>query len=491
MKRIIGLALLSGSACSAARPALPPAPPPRSASELVRWEKAPPLAPERDLQLDWNSRRVRLANGLGLTVISRPETQVTSLQLWLPSAADPSDGPVAVMTEALRAGTRTGTGTVLVNPRLAQESIGSYTEATGTTFTWRVLPRATQLALDLMADFVWHPVFDGEETRIRLRQELTSIQRSSTGRTHLANLARSALPGIEIPNPEQDARGLFKLGPKELKAVHRCAVSPEGAELVVVGPNEIERVVEWASASFAELTPDSEQADCAARGRSAAQKPLGTGRLDQIQFQIVYGGLFDPVMILVLPGPAPSSEDFVPFRLLAEVLQHRDAGSAQELRHMGATYGIQSRVNTSFPGLTLLELEGQLDPDQAQVALRRLIEDIRGVSETLTQPELDEVKRSWRNGFISSLVSNEGVASSALGQARRGRSPEALEGWPSELTQITLERCREVARRWLADAQPSVAVAGLPVKLVKGLGLGGRVRELYWTDELQEHKKGL
>jgi predicted Zn-dependent peptidase len=123
--------------------------------------------------------------------------------------------------------------------------------------------------------------------------------------------------------------------------------------------------------------------------------------------------------------------------------------------------------------------------------LRRLIEDIRGVSETLTQVELDQVKRSWRNGFVSSLASNEAVASSAIGQARRGRSPEAVKGWPSELTQITLERCRDVARRWLADAQPSVAVAGLPVKLVKGLGLGGRVRELYWTDELQEHKKGL
>jgi predicted Zn-dependent peptidase len=399
------------------------------------------------------------------------------------------------MVEALRAGTRTGPGVVLVNPRLAQESIGLHTEATGTTFTWRVLPRAAQLGLELLADFVQHPVFDEVETRIRLRQELSLIQRSSTGPTHLANLARGAIPGIAIPNPEQDARGILGLGPKELKEVHRCSVSAKGAELVVVGPNEIEPVIEWASAAFAELPRAPEQQACAssssARSRGAAQSSPGAGRLTQLQFQIVYGGAFDPVMIMVLPGPAPSSEDYLPFALLAEVLEHRDAGSAQELRHMGATYGIHARINAGFPELTLLELEGQLDPDQAQAALRRLVEDMRGVSGTLTQHELDEVKRRWRNGFISSLASNEALAASAIGEARRGRSPEAIKGWANELTQVTLERCRDVARRWLEDAQPSVAVAGVPVKLVRGLGLGGRVRELYWTNELQEHKKGL
>ena len=125
----------------------------------------------------------------------------------------------------------------------------------------------------------------------------------------------------------------------------------------------------------------------------------------------------------------------------------------------------------------------------AQSASRQLVQDIRSVSQTLTERELEDVKRRWRNGFINSFSSNEAVATFALWTLRSGRRPESLKTFPDELLGISLERCREVAARWLDDAQPSIAVAGVPVKLVRGLGLGARVREAYWTTELQGHKK--
>jgi len=56
---------------------------------------------------------------------------------------------------------------------------------------------------------------------------------------------------------------------------------------------------------------------------------------------------------------------------------------------------------------------------------------------------------------------------------------------------VSLEQCREVARRWFTPAQPAVTVAGVPVQLVRGLGMGVSVREMYWTDQLQEQKKAL
>lgn len=156
---------------------------------------------------------------------------------------------------------------------------------------------------------------------------------------------------------------------------------------------------------------------------------------------------------------------------------------------MGATYGIHTQVNRHYPHLTLLELSGQIEPGTAQNAIRQLVLDIRSLSQTLTERELEEVKRRWRNGFVNSFSSNDAVAGSALWALRSGRPPESLKTFPDELMRISLERCREVAARWLDGAQPSIAVAGVPVKLVRGLGLGARVREAYWTTELQEHKK--
>jgi predicted Zn-dependent peptidase len=140
---------------------------------------------------------------------------------------------------------------------------------------------------------------------------------------------------------------------------------------------------------------------------------------------------------------------------------------------------------------SLLELEGQVAPENAQAALRKLVEDIRSLSETLEERELEEVKRRARNALINSLSNNVGLAEQALVALRRGRPAESIKHLPDEIAQVSLARCRDVARRWLSRARPSIAVAGLPVKLVRGLGLRANVRRLYWTDRLQEPKKGL
>lgn len=477
------------AACAPARHPLPPAPPKKPASELAAWEAPPPLAPDAAVTLDWDIQQLTLDNGLSVNVIARPESEVTAIQLWVPSAADMSMGPVSVMGEALRAGTRRTPESVLVNPRLGLLPIQVWTDAAGSTFHWQVLPQASKVALELLGAFVQRPVFEPSEVRIRLQEQLAHIQRSSGTLNHVANLARNALPGLATPSPEEDARALIKLDPERLRALHRCTVQPSGAHLVVVGPVTPAHVFEWARAGVGEwkADPNADAAQC--RGMRATLVAGASTKLDQLELQIIYGGVSDPWLVMALPGPPPESDDSLPFALLSEILERRDAGSAQELRHMGATYGIHTQVNRHYPHLTLLELSGQIEPGTAQNAIRQLVLDIRSLSQTLTERELEEVKRRWRNGFVNSFSSNDAVAGSALWALRSGRPPESLKTFPDELMRISLERCREVAARWLDGAQPSIAVAGVPVKLVRGLGLGARVREAYWTTELQEHKK--
>jgi predicted Zn-dependent peptidase len=482
---LLALALVGCAGGATPLPEVPPAP----SSAVAHWQQPPPVAAEAELTLAMAVRRVTFDNGLSLTVVTRAGSNTTALQFLVPSAADVSEGRVAVMSDALRAGTRIDPQTVLVNPQLAYESIGISTRGVGTTFSWQVLTRATESALGLLGHFVFHPVFEPQETRERLQASLTSVQNNSGGPSHLANIARGSLPGLEVPTPEQDARGIFALTPELLDRVHRCVMSPAGAELVVVGPLAFERVEPWAKAAFGSIPVPAPAPDCG----DLAVQPLApeSVKLKQIELGIVYGGAFEPIVMMSMPGPAPSSPEYVAFALLAEVLEARDAGSAQSLRHMGATYGIHVKVNGSFPGMSLLEVEGQIEETHVQAAVRQVIEDVRGLAESLTSEQLEQVKRRLRNAYVNTLSSDGGIASAALWQLRRGQSPEALARWPNELMQISLEQCRAVARHWLSDAQPSVAVAGLPGKVVRGLNLSARVRSMRWTAAPQEYKKHL
>ena len=486
INRMLLALALAGCGAGAVAP-LPPVPP-AATDTADEWQEPPPVAPEGDIALDMAIRRVTFGNGLSVTVVTRAAgNDTTAIQFFVPSAGDRSEGKVAVMSDALRAGTRVDAKTVWVNPKLAFEPIGITTRPVGTTFSWQVLRRATEPALRLLGNFVFHPVFDPQETHDRLQASLTSVQNDSGGLSHLAKIARGALPGLEVPTPEQDARGIFKLTPELLERVHRCVMSPAGAELVVVGPLTFEQVEPWAEAAFGSTAVPGRAPSCA----DLAVLPLNpeSTRLEQIQLGIVYGGAFEPIVMMSMPGPAPSSPEYVAFALLTEVLEARDEGSAQSLRHMGATYGVHFTLNDAFPGMTLLEVQGQVEEVNVRTAVRQVIEDMRGLADTITAAQLDEVKRRWRNAYVNTLSSHASVASAALEQLRRGQSPEALARWPNELMQISLEQCREAARHWLSNVAPSIAVAGLPGKLAQGLNLSAHIRVMRWTDELQEQKK--
>jgi hypothetical protein len=262
---------------------------------------------------------------------------------------------------------------------------------------------------------------------------------------------------------------------------------PSGAELVVVSALPFERVEPWARSAFAGITTPNRDPSCGVF--DIASIDPASVKADRIELGIVWGGDFEPIVMMSLPGPGPRSPDLLPFALLSEVLQARDAGSAQELRHMGATYGIRFTLNDSYPGLTVLDVQGQIEEDNVQPAVRQVIEDMRGLADTLTPEQLDEVKRRWRNGYIGGLASNSSVARVALSSIRRGLPPESITSLPNEVMQVSIEQCRATARQWLSDAQPSIAVAGMPGKLVRGLNLSAHTRAMRWTYELQEHRK--
>jgi len=483
-KRSLLICCLVAGACAARKVAveLPGAPPPLGPRELEPWRRPPAPAPDVVRRLPLDVRRIALDNGMHVTVVPRPGTATTAIALHVPSMRDASDGPVAVMAEALRAGTHQAAGEMLINPKLgAPIQIG--TSNAGTVFSWEVLPRASALAVRLLAAFLLSPTFNPPDVTVQLRQALGRIERHSGSSDHMHDIVHAAFPGLKSPTPEDDAKGLIKLTPAILRQVHACTVRPEGAELVVVGPVTFEEVAAWAKVGLGGWRAMRPSADpsCAEWLRPQAPLHPEQARLSRTQLQIVYGE-FDPVMIVSVPGPDPTSEDYLAFSLLTEIVAARGAGASRALRDMGATYGVNGSLYDGYAGLSLFDLFGQIDPEVSQNALRSLVADIRTVAKTLGPNEFNPVARHWRNEVVNSLGSNTAVASWVFWQLRRKREASALPELLGEIARIDVARCRDVAERWLSSAQPSIGVMGLPGRFVDGLGLDVHVTKFYWTN---------
>jgi zinc protease len=484
LPRLCWVVLGLGITACATGSSLPAAPPPRSAAQLERWRTPPALAAEPELELQGNLQRVGLDNGLHVTVAARPESPSSVVRLWVPSAADKHHGPLVFVAEALRAGTEIEPGKVLVDPRLGESSIDIYTGRRGTEFEWQVLPRATEHALSLLGHFVLHPVFEHAELKIRMQRELAIIERYASSHYRIGDIARGALPLLEEPAPEQEAKRLFDLSPEGVRHLYRCSMRPEGAELVIVGPVSSEAALGWARRAFGKWRAGAQSGEtgCA----RPEPPPTAAPPLKEALVQLLAGAAGDPYIAVALPGPARESEDYAAFVLLAEVLKNRDQGSTMAIRHKGVSYGIDVDVSSMYQGFSLLELSGQLEESAAAAALRALVLDIRGLEQHTSEAELETAKRLSIAGYVETLRSDTGLAASVTWELQRGHPPEDVYAWPRTLRAVDLERCRQVALRWLSFAQPSIAVSGPPRGLTDDLDFPVTVRRRYWTWQKNE-----
>jgi hypothetical protein len=308
-----------------------------SPAQLAPWRQPPPLAPEEHLEVHLDIRHFKLASGVGVTVAETKGTS-TSISLRVPAARDRSQGAVTAMVKSLRAGTRDGSNAPFFNPQIALAPIGFWTDVAATTFVWRVPQHGTRQALSLLGSFVRDPFFAPNEVRLRLQQQLAAIRDSSDPLSQLRQLARAGIPGLERPSYEQDARGLFRLAPM-LKQIHRCALQPRDAELVVVGPVRPDDAVAWATSALGNWRADpvATALACADWVTPAFPEHPNQARRERPLLLEIFGLQGDPRIAIDVAGPAIDSVDYLPFELLAALLEEHRSGSAKVLRHAGAT----------------------------------------------------------------------------------------------------------------------------------------------------------
>ena len=474
--------LVACMGCAARR--LPAPPPPLPSRELALWTEMPSIGPESLALLPFTPERSRLQNGIGLTVVSRSGSQNTSIALWVPSLRDTSDGPVKMMIEALRAGTRFD-GQVLVNPRLGGMPIEIETTPSGTTFRWSVVNRAMTQALRLLSAFLLAPAFEPAEVDVQRRVMLGRIATSSVNMGNALGVALAKVPGFERNPPKQDAAQLLELSADSLRRVHSCSMLPDGAELVVVGEPSLTKVFEHAELAFGSWrSPWPSDASC------KWPKPIPSKYddedrqgLQRAELQVSFGNTTEAHVGIALPGPKIDSPDYLPFLLLADLLERRSVGAAERLRQAGNTYAISSTVSEAAWKRSALFLFGNLDRYAVQSGLQALLDDLAHLSSSLQESDLEIVKRRRRNRVVISTTSNAEIATALVAQLERGGDVAALPDLPNQIMRVGIEHCRKVAEHWFAKAHPSIIVLNAPSRFLRGLNVDANVQQVYVTVE--------
>ena len=447
----------------------------RSAEEIGRTELGPrPLPPLGEPRTGQTPDTVDtvLDNGLRVIAARHGAVPMVELRLRIPFAgSDPAHPARAeVLAETLLTGTaRRSRVDVDTDLAAVGGEMRTVVDPERLSISGEALASGSDTLLDVLNDALTGAVY-GEEEIAGERDRL--VERIAVARSQPRVIAREELqrhrygdhPFVrEVPQ----AADVAEVTAEQVRALHREAVLPRGAVLVLVGDLDPERAVAdvvrmlggWTSeAAASELPPlpEVQRGDIQLVHRpgavqsqlrlSAQALPRTDARYPALQIaNYVFGGFFSS-------------------RLVENIREDK-----------GYTYGAHSSFEFTRDNGTLL-----VDADTAsEVTAAALLETRYELGRLALVPPSESEVESARQYAIGSLLtstsSQAGLASTLVGLASAGLSHEWLSEHPGRLREVTHEQVAEAARLFAPTAFTGVIV-GDAERLSAQLGdLGGVV----------------
>ena len=150
-------------------------------------------------------------------------------------------------------------------------------------------------------------------------------------------------------------------------------------------------------------------------------------------------------------GPAFTSEDFIPFRVLDSVLGgSMDSRLFTELRERrGLAYQVGSQYSAHL-GCGVYALYAVSTPSNREEILRLLnVECERLQQEPVSDDELERAKQYLIGRHIMGMESNAGRAATLGTYELSGFGAEAVADYPRRLAEVAASHVREAAQRYL------------------------------------------
>lgn len=445
----------------------------RTAEQIGRTELGPrPVPPlgEQRVATDLSSVDTVLPNGLRVIVVHQPAVPMVELRLRIPFAG--TDPMHAARAEVLTATILTGTDRrdrVAVDTDLALvgADLDAGVDPERLSVSGNALASGFETLMDVLADALTGAVYRDDEVH-RERDRL--VERITVARSQPGTIAREALQkhryGDHPYTREMPEAGdVARVTPEEVRALHRAAVLPRGAVLVIVGDLDLDRTVAQVESATAAWASDA----------SAVVLP---------ELPAVAGG---DLLLVHRPGAVQSQ-----LRMSAQAITRTDPRyPALQLTNLayggffssrlveniregkGYTYYARSALEFTPGGATLL-----LETDTANAVTAAALLEIRYELGRLglvppAESEVDTVRRYAIGSLLIGTASQSGLASQLAALAPLGLGMDWLVGHPARLTAVTAEQVAEAALEFFAPAHFTGVIVGDAEQLGALRALGG------------------
>jgi zinc protease len=428
-------------------------------------------------------RAAKLANGLELLVVERPELPKVAVSLGVRAGAvaDPAGkGGLSYLTLAnIDMGTKTrkaldiedalgdlGTSLAAIPGR----------EASGVSM--EVLKRNLAPALDILADVVANAQFPESEFAREKKRHLDNLSQQEKNPDALASrVAAMVAFGREHPygRPPAGLPGTIeKITREDLVAFHRARFTPGGAALVLAGDvtlAEAKAIAEKAFAGWKGATPP--------KVAIPAPAPMPAGKL----YLVDRPDAAQTVISQVLPAPRRGTPDYDALRLADAVYGGGGFGTRLNLNlreDKSYSYGV-------FSSLMLLSEAGSwtgsggVQTDRTKESLVEFDKELKDIAgaRPISEKEFGDAKATRTRGYAQGFESLGRVTGQVYSLWALGIPTTELQREYDGATGVTLEAARAAAAKYVVPSKAAYVLVGDRAKIeegVKSLGLGEIVR---------------
>ncbi|NKQ36951.1 MAG: insulinase family protein [Chloroflexi bacterium] len=344
----------------------------------------------------------------------------------------------------------------------ALESVGASLNFSGayhtTGFSAQGLVEDADLFLELLAEALRQPVFpDAEVEKVR-GQLLTGIAMRENDPQQMAGLAFDELIYGEHPYGRSDLGymdSLPDLTVDDLRQFHRRYYGPQGMIMTVVGAMKAEEVVEKVTAVLGDWrNPHQEKLpDAPDAPRPESLKRIHVPMPDKQQSNICLG----------LPGPRRAAPDYLDASLMNTIL-----GVFGMMGRIGQK--VREEKNLAYDAYSVLQgglgpapwyAAAGVAPPNVEAAIAAILAEIERIQNELVPAEELADNQAYRIGSLPmSLETNGGLANVISDMELYGLGLDYLLEYPHLIREITPERIRVAAQKYLSAEQLGIAVAG-------------------------------
>jgi predicted Zn-dependent peptidase len=398
----------------------------------------------------------KLQSGISVVTETMPHLQTASLGVWVNAGSRDEgrdeNGISHFLEHMAFKGTRRRTARQIAEEIEAVG--GDLNAATGvetTAYYARVLKADVPLALDVLADILSEPAFDGEEL---IREQNVIVQEIGAVADTPDDLIFEHLQLVAFPD---QPLGRSILGTAKTvksfdgaKLRQYLARNYRGPDMVVAAAGAIEHqaVVAEVERRFGSFNGPGSPAPEPARfgGGSHVEKR----ELEQVH------------IALALPGVPQTDPTLYSLQTFTNVLgggmSSRLFQEAREKR--GLCYSIYS-FHVPYSDVGMFGLYAGTDAADASELMRLIVEEIANTAETISEPEVARARAQMKAGLLMALESS----GERIGQLARQMiiygHPLPLDELVAKVEAVTVESARSAGRALLGRGKPATAVLGL------------------------------